>query len=90
MIQILLPELAPGTVLRFPCSYSEYERIAAQRGDSSIPRIKYRNGEILIMVPLPKHGKTGDVLPDIVKTLLDQQDRLYDSYTPITITLPQS
>ena len=90
MIQLLLPELLPGTVLRFPGSYSDYERLAAQRGDSSIPRVKYRNGEILIMAPLPEHGKSGDVLPDIIKILLDRQDQPYDSYTPITLTLPQT
>lgn len=89
MIQILLPELAPGTVLRFRCSYAEYERMATQRGDSSIPRLKYRDGEILIMAPLPEHGKNADVLPDVVKALLDHQNQPYDSYTPITITLPQ-
>lgn len=90
MIQLLLPELAPGTVLQLRCSYSDYERITAQRGDSSIPRMKYRNGELLIMAPLPEHGKNADVLPDIIKALLDHQDRLYDSYTPITLILPQA
>lgn len=64
-------------------------RIAAQRGDSSIPRLKYRDGEILIMAPLPEHGKNADVLPDVIKALLDHQNQPYDSYTPITLTLPQ-
>ncbi|NEQ28957.1 MAG: Uma2 family endonuclease [Microcoleus sp. SIO2G3] len=89
MIQILLPELAPGTVLRFPCSYAEYERMAGQRGDRSIPRIKYRHGEVSIMVPLPEHGKNGDVVASVARTLLDHQAQAYDAFTPVTIALPQ-
>lgn len=90
MIQLLLPELAPGTVLKFQCSFADYQCIAAQRAESSIPRLKYRNGELLIMAPLPEHGKKADVLPDIIKTLLDHQNQLYDSYTPMTLVLPQA
>lgn len=89
MIQLLLPELVPGTVLRFPGSYLDYERLAAQRGNGSIPRVKYRNGEILIMAPLPEHGKNGDVLAIVARTILDHQEQDYDAFTPITITLPQ-
>lgn len=88
MIQILLPELVSGTVLRFPCAYAEYERIAAQRGNSSIPRIKYRNGEILMMSPLPEHGKNSDIVAIVARTLLDHQQQDYDAFTPVTIALP--
>ena len=89
MIQILLPELVPGTVLRFPCSYADYERIAAQRGTSSIPRLKYQHGEVFLMVPLPEHGKNADIVAIVARTLLDHQEQDYDAFTPVTITLPQ-
>ncbi|WP_313927146.1 Uma2 family endonuclease [Microcoleus sp. FACHB-1515] len=90
MIQLFLPELKPGTVLQLCCSYRDYERMVVQRGNSSIPRFKYRNGALLIMVPLSEHGKNADVVPDIIKTLLDHQNQIYDSFTPITLTLPET
>lgn len=90
---ILLPrimELPPGAVLRFPCTWDDYEQLAAERGDKSIPRLKYRSNEVLVMVPLPEHGKSSDVISDIVKVLLDHQHQAYDSYTPITMKLPET
>jgi Uma2 family endonuclease len=83
-------ELPPGGVVRLPCSWTEYQTLATQRGDRSIPRIKYRNGEVLLMVPLPEQGKSADVSASVVRTLLDHQRQPYDAFTPITMTLPES
>jgi len=57
------------------------------RGDSSIPRLKYRNGEVLLMAPLAMHGRDANLIADIVKALLDQKGQEYDAFTPITMTL---
>jgi Uma2 family endonuclease len=85
--QINLPA---GTVVRVPATWQEYQILANQRGDRSIPRIKYRNGEMLLMVPLPEHGKDVSLIADLIKVLLDAQALDYDSFTPITMTLPES
>jgi Uma2 family endonuclease len=78
-----------GAVLRIPATWQEYQQIAGQRGDRSIPRLKYRMGELWIMSPLPVHGRDASLLADIVKTLLDYQGKEYDSFTPITMDLPE-
>jgi Uma2 family endonuclease len=80
----------PGTVLRVPATWQEYQEVAQQRGDDSLPRIKYCNGEMLLMSPLPEHGKDAHLIARIVEVLLDAQGLEYDSFTPITMTLPDS
>jgi Uma2 family endonuclease len=75
-------------VVRLPASWEEYENLCQQRGDGSIPRIKYRNGEVLLMSPLPAGGRDANLLAEIVKALLDRDEREYDAFTPVTMTLP--
>ncbi len=55
----------------------------------SIPRIKYRDGEILLMSPLPRHGREAHLLARIVETLLDSENRNYEAFTPITMDIPE-
>ncbi|MBE9035506.1 Uma2 family endonuclease [aff. Roholtiella sp. LEGE 12411] len=82
-------QLPPGAVVRLIASWQEYQHLCDQRGDGSIPRIKYRNGEVLLMSPLPVHGRDANLLADVVKVLLDHDGREYDAFTPLTMSLPQ-
>jgi Uma2 family endonuclease len=41
------------------------------------------------MSPLPVHGRDANLISDIVKALLDRDDREYDAFTPVTMTLPE-
>jgi Uma2 family endonuclease len=82
-------QLPPGAVVRLPASWQEYQHLCEQRGDGSIPRIKYRSGEVLLMSPLPVHGRDAHLLANIVITLLDYQGREYDAFTPVTMSLPE-
>jgi Uma2 family endonuclease len=82
-------QLPPGTVMRIPGSWKDYCLLRDDRGDSSIPKIKYRQEEILLMSPLPKHGREVSILADIVKILLSRQNRNYEAFTPITMELPE-
>jgi Uma2 family endonuclease len=82
-------QLPPGSVVRLPATWQEYQNLCDQRGDGSIPRIKYRNGEVLLMSPLPVHGRDANLVADIVKVLLDFRDQEYDAFTPVTMTLPE-
>jgi Uma2 family endonuclease len=82
-------QLPPGTVVRMPGSWQDYCALRDSRGDGSIPRIKYCNGEILLMSPLPRHGREANILADVVKALLDSQDRNYEAFTPITMDVPE-
>jgi Uma2 family endonuclease len=41
------------------------------------------------MAPLPEHGRDASLLGLIVTALLDRLNRRYDSFTPITMSLPE-
>ncbi|MEH2464943.1 Uma2 family endonuclease [Nostoc sp.] len=82
-------ELPPGAVLKLLGDWQDYQVLSQQLGDRSSPRIKYRPGEILLMAPLPEHGRDASLLADIAKVLLDHLDQRYDSFTPITMSLPE-
>jgi Uma2 family endonuclease len=82
-------QLPAGSVIRMPATWQEYQQLCDRRGDGSIPRLKYRNGEVVLMSPLPVHGRDANLIADIVKALLDNDDREYDAFTPVTMTLPE-
>lgn len=82
-------ELPPGAFLKLLGNWQDYQRLLLQLGDRSIPRIKYRYNEILLMAPLPEHGKKASLLALVVITLLDHLNQIYDSFTPITMSLPE-
>ncbi len=82
-------QLPAGAVVRLPATWQDYQALCRQRGDGSIPRIKYRDGEVLLMSPLPKHGRDASLIADVIKVLLDYTGREYDSFTPVTMDLPE-
>ncbi|MEH2425507.1 MAG: Uma2 family endonuclease [Nostoc sp.] len=82
-------QLPPGAVLKLLGNWQDYQVLSQQLGDRSSPRIKYRTGEILLMAPLPEHGRDVSLLADIAKVLLDHLEQRYDSFTPITMSLPE-
>lgn len=82
-------KLPPGTVVRMPGTWQDYCALRDSRGDGSIPRIKYRDGEILLMSPMPRHGREAHLLARIVEALLDKDDRNYEAFTPITMEVPE-
>jgi Uma2 family endonuclease len=81
--------IPPGSVLRIRGSWQDFCQLRDSRGDGSIPRLRYRHGEILLMSPLPRQGREAHVIADIVKVLLDDEDRNYEAFTPITMELPE-
>jgi Uma2 family endonuclease len=82
-------QMPPGSVMRIPGDWKDYCQLRDSRGDGSIPRLKYHPGEILLMSPLPRHGREANLLADIVKVLLEHQGRNYEAFTPITMELPE-
>ena len=82
-------EISPGSVFRIPGNWADYEALSRQLGDRSIPRLKYRPGEIWFMSPLLEHGRNASLLADLVKVILDYLEKEYESFTPITMKLPQ-
>ncbi len=82
-------ELPPGTVVRMVGDWQDYQRLVQQLDDRSIPRVKYRPGEILLMSPLPEHGRKTGLAARVATTLLDHLNRQYEEFTPITMSLPE-
>ena len=82
-------ELSAGAVVKLPATWPEYIALREQRGDGSVPRIKYRDGEVFLVSPLPVHGRDVSLVADIVKALLDHREKDYDSFTPMTMELPE-
>ncbi len=82
-------QIPPGSVMRIPGSWSDFCQLRDSRGDGSIPRLKYRHGEILLMSPLPRHGREAHLVARVVEILLESQDRNYEAFTPITMELPE-
>jgi Uma2 family endonuclease len=82
-------QIPPGSVLRMPGTWADYCQLRDSRGDGSIPRLKYHTGEILLMSPLPRHGREAHLIARIVEIILESQDRNYEAFTPITMDLPE-
>ncbi|MEH2072532.1 MAG: Uma2 family endonuclease [Nostoc sp.] len=82
-------ELQAGTVVRMLGCWEDYQVLSERLGDRACPRIKYRRGEILLMAPLPEHGRDVSLLANIAQVLLDRLEQRYDSFTPITMSLPE-
>lgn len=92
MFALVSPEkiqLPVGAVVRLLATWQDYQKLCQQRGDRSIPRIKYRTGEVLLMSPLPKHGRDAHLIAHVITTLLDHTGREYDAFTPVTMELPE-
>jgi hypothetical protein len=47
-------QLPPGAVVRMPGTWQDFCALRDSRGDGSIPRLKYRHGEILLFCILRK------------------------------------
>lgn len=93
MFALVSPEkihLPAGAVVRLPATWQEYQTLCQQRGDAVLPRMKYRHGEVLLMAPLPRHGRDASLIADIIKALLDHLQREYDAFTPVTMELPEA
>lgn len=92
MIAIVTPKevkLSAGALVHLPGIWKEYQVLIEQRGDRANPRIKYREGEILLMSPLPKHGREANIIADIIKVLLEHLGQKYEAFTPMTMDLPE-
>ena len=92
MIAVVTPQkiqLSPGTVVHLLGTWEDYQVLIEQRGDKANPRIKYRVGEILLMSPLPKHGREAHSIANMISILLDHLGQKYEAFTPITMDLQE-
>ncbi len=84
-------EISPGSHLLIPgVTWAEYEGLLKELGaDRRVPRINYCDGILEIMAPLPAHERPHRIIADIVKTLLDAEDRPWEDFGSTTFKQPQ-
>ncbi|MEO1131975.1 MAG: Uma2 family endonuclease [Cyanobacteria bacterium J06639_1] len=79
-------QLAPGSAIAIEdISWEQYERILAERGMGSLPRIAYFEGTVELVAPLPAHERPNRFLSDLVKALLDSQERDWEDFGSTTL-----
>ena len=83
--------LFPGShLLISDVAWEQYETFLHELGeDRSLPRINYSNCILEIMSPLPIHERPHRLIGDIVKILLDAQNRDLEDFGSTTFRKPE-
>jgi Uma2 family endonuclease len=77
--------LAPGSLVTIlDVTWQEFELILQEMGNKRAARVAYSEGTLEIMVPLPEHEKSKEIISDIVKTLLRVQKIRYEPFGSTT------
>ncbi|MBN3959018.1 Uma2 family endonuclease [Nostoc sp. NMS8] len=77
--------LAPGSTVSIQdISWEEFESILQELGEKRSLRVAYSKSTLEIMVPLPEHEKSKDLISDIVKILLKIAGKSYEPFGSTT------
>lgn len=84
-------DLSPGSHLLINnVTWAQYETLLADLGEERrIPRINYAHGTLELMSPLPAHERPHRIIADLVKALLDAEDRDWEDFGSTTFKKPQ-
>ena len=75
-IPIRAIELTPGSMISIHnLSWQDFEQLLAELGEKRSTRIAYYRGTLEIMSPLALHERPHRIIGDIVKAILDAQER---------------
>jgi Uma2 family endonuclease len=78
-------QLTPGSQVTIPnVTWEEFEFILQELGDKRASRIAYHQGNLEIIVPLPEHEISKDLISDIVKILLKAKGIKYQPFGSTT------
>ncbi|MEM8642295.1 MAG: Uma2 family endonuclease [Cyanobacteria bacterium P01_G01_bin.54] len=79
-------DLSPGSHLLInDVTWEQYETLLTDLGEEQrVLRINYCNGILELMSPLPAHERPNRIIADIVKALLDAQDRPWEDFGSTT------
>ncbi|HEY9632958.1 MAG TPA: Uma2 family endonuclease [Coleofasciculaceae cyanobacterium] len=79
-LQLRQLDVPPGhRVLLHEVSWQEFEAILEELGEHRGIRLAYCKGTLEIVAPLPEHEKAKVVIGDLLKALLDELDRNWES-----------
>ncbi|MEH1938242.1 MAG: Uma2 family endonuclease [Nostoc sp.] len=77
--------LEPGSTVSIQdVSWEEFESILQELGEKRSLRVAYSKSTLEIMVPLPEHEKSKDLISDIVKILLKLVGKKYEPFGSTT------
>ncbi len=77
--------LEPGSTVSIQdVSWEEFESILQELGEKRSLRVAYSKSTLEIMVPLPEHEKSKDLISDIVKILLKNAGKSYEPFGSTT------
>ncbi|MEH2355916.1 Uma2 family endonuclease [Nostoc sp.] len=77
--------LEPGSTVSIQdISWEEFESILQELGEKRSLRVAYSKSTLEIIVPLPEHEKSKDLISDIVKILLKMAGKSYESFGSTT------
>ncbi|MBD2246493.1 Uma2 family endonuclease [Nostoc sp. FACHB-888] len=77
--------LTPGSTVNIQdISWEEFESILQELGEKRSLRVAYSKSTLEIMVPLPEHEKSKDLISDIVKILLKIAGKSYEPFGSTT------
>lgn len=85
-IKDLLPN---GSIAIMPMSWADYEQFESERGDRSVPRLKYMHEKLYLKLPSFEHGVIDKIVSKLIEALLEQADRDYVASTPVTLKVPE-
>lgn len=82
-------QLTAGSVVTIPnVSWNEFEAILQEFGEKRTSRIAYYQESLQIMVPLPEHEISKDLISDLVKILLKAKGKKYQPFGSTTFKKP--
>ena len=89
-IPIRAIELTPGSTISIHnLSWQDFEQILAELGQQRNTRMAYYRGTLEIMSPLALHERPHRIIADIVKAILDAQERDWDDFGSTTFRRPE-
>jgi Uma2 family endonuclease len=82
-------QLTPGSSVSIPnLSWQDFETILTDLGERRNTRLTYYRGTLEIMSPLALHERPHRIIADIVKAILDAQERDWEDFGSTTIKRP--
>ena len=74
-LQLRQLNVPPGQQILFhDVSWSEFENILAELGENRASRLTYGHETLEIMTPLPEHEDDKEILSDLIKAILEEQE----------------
>ena len=90
VVPIKAIKLNPGSTISINnLNWQDFETILKELGEKRRVRLNYYRGKLEIMSPLAIHERPHRIIADIVKAILDQQERDWEDFGSTTFKRPE-